>query len=193
MDETKPTAKYAHKPENRRTKIGPHAIAAVLLLLFTGARLREILHLKWTDVDFERGFLNLGDSKTGPKPVWLNDAAAAVLSNLPRLGGYVIAGNSAGDEDEKARYDLKGPWEAIRTRAGIQDVRIHDLRHSYGSIAAGAGQNAPIIQTLLGHRQISTTQRYMHLADSPVRIASNQIGNAIAAAIASNVSGRADQ
>lgn len=183
VDETKPNTKHAPKQENRLTVIGPHAAAAMRLLLFTGARLREILHLKWSDIDWQFGMLNLGDSKTGKKAIVVNAPAMEVLSNLPRLGSYVIAGNSAGAEDEKPRADLKRPWRAVAKRAGLEGVRIHDLRHSYASVGAGAGLGLPIIGKLLGHTQAATTQRYAHLADDPVRRASNQIGNAIAAAM----------
>jgi integrase len=183
VDGSKPKAKHAPKQENRLTVIGPHAAAAMRLLLFTGARLREILHLKWGDIDWQFGMLNLDDSKTGKKPIILNAPAIEVLSNLPRLGSYVIAGQSAGTDDEKPRSDLKRPWKAVAKRAGLKGVRIHDLRHSYASVGAGGGLGLPIIGKLLGHTQAATTQRYAHLADDPLRRASNQIGNAIAAAM----------
>ena len=86
VDETKPTAKHLAKAENRFTKIALFAAAAMRLLLFTGCRLREILHLKWEHVDLERGLLFLADSKTGKKTVILNAPALAVLRGLDRLG-----------------------------------------------------------------------------------------------------------
>jgi integrase len=95
----------------------------------------------------------------------------------------VIAGQSAGTDDEKPRSDLKRPWKAVAKRAGLKGVRIHDLRHSYASVGAGGGLGLPIIGKLLGHTQAATTQRYAHLADDPLRRASNQIGNAVAAAM----------
>jgi integrase len=183
VDETKAKSKHAAKRENRLTKIDPHAIAAVLLLIFTGARLREILHLKWEHVDFERGFLRLPDSKTGQKPIILNGPAVAVLTNLPRLGAYVIAGLSAGSENEKPRADLKRPWKTLAKRAGLEGVRIHDLRHTHASYGAGVGLGLPIIGKLLGHTQASTTQRYAHLDADPLRNASNRISSDIAAAV----------
>jgi integrase len=88
-------AKHAPKEKNRRIIIGPHAAAAIRLLILTGARLREILHLKWEYVVFERGMLLLPDSKTGKKAIVLNAPALDVLTNLPRIGAYVIAGENA--------------------------------------------------------------------------------------------------
>jgi integrase len=120
VDGSKPKAKHAPKQENRLTVIGPHAAAAMRLLLFTGARLREILHLKWGDIDWQFGMLNLGDSKTGKKPIILNAPAIEVLSNLPRVGSYVIAGQSAGTDEEKPRSDLKRPWNAVAKRASLK-------------------------------------------------------------------------
>jgi integrase len=98
IDGTKPTAKHAPREAHRRTNIGPYAAAAVRLLILTGARLREILHLKWEHVDPERGLLFLADSKTGKKAIVLNAPALDILANLPRVGSYVIAGQSAGTE-----------------------------------------------------------------------------------------------
>src|SRR6516164_10954635 len=86
IDDSKPTAKHAPKKANRRTKVGPHAAAAVRLLILTGARLREILHLKWEHLDLERGLLLLPDSKTGKKAIVLNAPALDILANLPRVG-----------------------------------------------------------------------------------------------------------
>lgn len=183
VDAKKPKAKHAPKEENRRTVIGPHAAAAIRLLIFTGARLREILHLRWDEIDFERGMLMLPTSKTGKKSVVLNAPALAVLNSLPRVGNYVIAGTSAGAEDEKPRSDLKKPWKAIAKRAGLQGVRIHDLRHTHASVGVGAGLGLPIIGKLLGHSQVATTQRYAHLDNDPVKKAAEHIGSRLAAAL----------
>lgn len=173
-----PTAK--HRPKgDRRTVIGPHAAAALRLLLFTGARLREILHLKWEHVDIGRGLLFLPDSKTGKKTIVLSGPALAVLSNLKRVGDYVIAG-----EDPAApRADLKRPWAVVSRQAGLEGVRLHDLRHTHASIGAGAGLGLPIIGKLLGHAQAATTARYAHLDADPLRRASDVISARIAAAM----------
>jgi len=176
IDDRKPKAKHAPKEKNRRTKIGPHAAAAIRLLILTGARLREILHLKWEDVDFERGMLLLPDSKTGKKAIVLNAPALFVLSKLPRIGAYVIAGQNAGTMDERPRADLKRPWQAIAKRTKLNGVRIHDLRHTHASVGAGAGLGLPIIGKLLGHANATTTARYAHLDADPLRRASERIG-----------------
>ncbi len=173
-------SKHAPKrPENTRTKIDPFAAAALRLLILTGCRLREILHLRWQEVDMERGLLFLPDSKTGRKTIVLAAPAADILRNLPRLGVYVIASESAGQKHEKPRADLKRPWATVRRRAGLEDVRLHDLRHSFASVGAGAGMGLPVIGKLLGHSQASTTQRYAHLDTDPVRAAANVIASKI--------------
>jgi len=182
IDETKPKTKHAPKPENRRTKIGPHACAAFKLLLLTGARLREILNLEWSQVDIERGFLRLPDSKTGRKTIVLSDYAVTVLRGLSRVGRYVIAGQSAGTDGEKPRADLKAPWAAICRRAGLSGVRIHDLRHTHASFGASLGLGLPIIGKLLGHTKATTTARYAHLDAEPLFRATNLIGSQIAGA-----------
>ena len=175
--------KHRAKDGNDRTRINPFAAAALRLLLLTGARLREILNLEWSHVDFERGLLLLPDSKTGKKQIALNAPALAVLAGLPRIGRHVIASETAGQPGEKPRSDLHRPWRMVCRAAGIEGVRIHDLRHTHASIAAAAGLGLPIIGKLLGHTQASTTARYAHLADDPVRRASERIGSDIAAAL----------
>jgi integrase len=172
-------AKHAPKAENRRTKISPEAAAAIRLLLLTGARLREILHLRWEYVDFERGLLLLPDSKTGRKTIILNAPALSILEGLERVSPYVIPG----EDPEKPRADLKRPWAAISERAGLTGVRLHDLRHTHASFGAGSGMGLPIIGKLLGHTQAATTARYAHLDADPLRKASDRIGGAIAAAL----------
>lgn len=176
-------AKHAPKAENRKIMIGEHAAAALRLLILTGCRLREILHLQWSHVDFERGILLLPDSKTGRKIVILNAPALEVLASVTRLGQYVIASESAGQKDEKPRADLHRPWRLVTRRAGLEGVRLHDLRHTFASFGAGGGMGLPIVGKLLGHSQPSTTQRYAHLADDPLRRASNAIGATLAAAM----------
>ena len=178
VDETSPSAKHVPK-NNRRTIIGPHAAAALRLLIFTGARLREILHLRWTHVDFERGLLLLPDSKTGRKTIILNAPALAILAALPRVGAYVIAGEKL----DAPRADLKRPWEVVARHAGIKGVRLHDLRHTYASIGAGYGLSLPIIGKLLGHAETRTTERYAHLDSDPLRRATNRIGADLDAAL----------
>ncbi len=191
VDETQPNAKHLAKPDNRRTILSPHATAAIRLLILTGARLREILHLRWQDVDFSRGLLLLPDSKTGRKTIVLNPPALGVLTAIAELAGandiaalrqsvaFVILGN----DPDKPRADLHKPWRTISDHAGLEGVRLHDLRHTYASFGAGSGLGLPIIGKLLGHREAATTQRYAHLDSDPLRRAAAEIGGQISKAL----------
>jgi integrase len=172
-------SKHDRRPDNRKSLLSQHVTAALRLLLFTGCRLREILRLRWGEVDFGRGVLLLPDSKTGRKTVVLNAPALAVLASVPRIGDFVILG----DDPSKPRADLAKPWKAIKRHAGLAGVRIHDLRHTHASIGAGAGLGLPIIGKLLGHKHVDTTARYAHLDADPLRRASDRIGSEIAAAL----------
>jgi integrase len=178
IDRARPASKHLQKT-GRLTVISPFAAAAIRLLLFTGCRLREILDLKWSEVDFERGILNLSDSKTGRKPVILNAPALSIIAALPQVGDYVISG----DSPTQPRSDLKRPWMVVTRRASLDGLRLHDLRHSYASVGAGAGFGLPVIGKLLGHRSVETTQKYAHLDADPIRRATNTIGATIAAAL----------
>jgi integrase len=181
IDETKPTAKHAAKADNRRVKLDRYAAAALRLLVLTGARLREILHAKWEQIDLERGLIFLADSKTGRKTLYLSAAAQEVLADVPRIEGnpHLIAGA----KDGAPRSDLKKPWAAVSRAAGLEGVRIHDLRHSFASFGAGASFGLPIIGKLLGHSQPATTARYAHLDADPMRRAVDTIGSTILAAM----------
>ncbi|MDP1867088.1 MAG: tyrosine-type recombinase/integrase [Bradyrhizobium sp.] len=172
-------SKHARKAENRVTNIGPHAAGALRLLIFTGARLREILDLKWDHVDLQRGLLFLPDSKTGKKTIVLGMAALAVLENLPRVGKFAIAGT----DNERPRADLQRPWALVSKRADLVGLRLHDLRHSFASVGAGSGFGLPVIGKLLGHSNSKTTERYAHLAADPLRRASDAISGSIAKAM----------
>jgi integrase len=175
-------AKAKHRPilpENTREIISLHVIAAVRLLLLTGCRLREILHLEWDNVDLERGLLTIADSKTGRKTVLLSRPAIELLSGLPRAGRFVIAGNSP----DKPRSDLHRPWSRITRHAGFVGLRLHDLRHSYASVGAASGMGLAALGKLLGHRSPATTNRYAHFSDDPLRRASENIAEIISAAI----------
>jgi len=164
-----------------RAPVSPAAIAAVRLLVLTGARKSEVLGLRWAWVDAATGRANLPDSKTGEKVVILPPAALKVLADLPRDDGnpFVIRGAKPGAH----LVNLKDPWLAIREAAGLGDVRVHDLRHSFASVGAAGGASLPIIGALLGHTQAATTERYAHLHDDPLQAAAATIGGRIAAAM----------
>ena len=174
-------SKHDRKPDKRKTLLSKHVIAAFRLLLFTGCRLREILRLRWSEVDLERGLLLLPDSKTGRKTVVLNAPARQVLTDMREIsaGEYVILG----DDPKKPRADLQKPWDLVKHHAKLEGVRLHDLRHTHASVGAGAGLGLQIIGKLLGHKHADTTARYAHLADDPLRRASDRIGSEIAAAL----------
>lgn len=165
----------------------PYVVAALKLLVFTGARLSEILALRWEQVDFERGEARLANHKTsrktGAKTIHLPPPALEVLANLQRLESnpYVIVGKV----EDAHLVNLQKPWREIRKAAGLSDVRIHDLRHAFASVAASSGMSLPIIGKMLGHSQPQTTSRYAHLADDPIKAA--------AASVASHIYGAMSQ
>ena len=158
-----------------------HATAAIRLLVLTGCRSAEILGLRWQDVDFERRCLHLPDSKIGKRNVMLNSVALGILDGLERVDGspWVIPGANP----DRHQRSLQRVWERTRDAAGLKDARIHDLRHTFASYGVNGGQNLPVIGRLLGHNKITTTQRYAHLADDPVRLAAEEIGATIAASM----------
>jgi integrase len=164
----------------RSGKEGPETIAALRLLILTGCRRGEILNLRWQDVDFEARCLRLPDSKTGAKVVFLNAPALQVLAGVKHHEGtdLVLPGRSPGRP-----ITLKDPWERIRKAVNLEDVRIHDLRHTYASVGVSSGLSLSVIGGLLGHSQLATTERYSHLADDPVRQGAERIGAAIEAAM----------
>jgi len=171
----------------RRAVMSPAAVAAIRLLLLTGARVSEILSLRWRDVNLTTGLLTLPDSKTGAKVILLNAPAIDILKTCPKFAGskYVFPGEGRGETRKgQHRVNLTDAWGWVRRRARIPDVRLHDLRHSFASIAVSGGQTLPMVGALLGHTQAQTTQRYAHLMDDPLRAASAATGATIAAALA---------
>ncbi len=178
-DSRRPHSKHLAREENRRTVLAPEVVLAFRLLMFTGARLQEILTLQWSHIDLERGMINLPDSKTGRKTIVMSAATVDLLRNRERRGAFVIPGS----DGDKPRSDLKKPWRAIQRHARLEGVRIHDLRHTFASIGAGASLGLPIVGKLLGHSQPATTARYAHLDADPLRRASNVIGDHLAAAL----------
>ena len=149
--------------------------------MLTGCRRNEIVTLRWEDVDLEAGELRLPDGKTGARLVPLSPTAAEVLSRLPRRtdNPWVIPGSKPGAH----LADLQPPWERVRKCAGLDDVRIHDLRHSFASRALALGESLPMIGKLLGHTQVETTARYAHLARDSVKASASRIAGSIGADI----------
>jgi integrase len=157
------------------------AIAIIRLLTFTGARKSEITGLKWSEVDFERSMLRLGDSKTGAKVILLGPPALQILAGVARIEGKELV--FPAESGERHFQGLEKVWRRVRAAAGMPDLRIHDLRHSYASAGLMAGDNLAVIAKLLGHTDVKTTARYAHLADDPVKQAAARIANSIAAAM----------
>ncbi len=157
---------------------GHHLASAVRLLLLTGCRKSEIMALQWQD--YRDGHLFLRDSKVGPRTVWLSSVARTILDGLPRTGIWVFPGRAGGPARGLGRF-----WRGVRAEAGLADVRLHDLRHNYASIALQAGETVLTIGRLLGHRRAETTLKYIHLDDGAVR--------AGAAAVAPVLGGRAER
>ena len=151
----------------------------IRLLLLTGCRKSEILTLRWQDVDGNT--INLGDAKSGPRRVFLNAPARAILERQPRPGStYVFP--SPSNSGRPFSPDLK-LWRAVRREAGIEDVRLHDLRHTVASHAVLQGIPLPVVSRLLGHRRPSMTLRYAHVGDRETEAAAERIGAAIARAV----------
>ena len=154
------------------------AVAAIRLLALTGCRRSEILSLRWEDVAFDESELKLPDTKTGARVVPLPPRAVELLASLPRIEGnpWVIPGRKPGTHLRQ----IDDAWKIIRARAGLHDVRIHDLRHSYASRALALGESLPMIGRLLGHKQIETTARYAHLARDSAQEAAERVAASIA-------------
>lgn len=172
-----------------RIPISRWAIAAIRLLALTGARKSEILSLRWDRIDLAAGKAMVSPKEAptvrgkaaGTKALMLPPAALEVLSRLPRSGDnpHAIQGGKPG----AALVNIKDPWIAIREAAGLDGVRVHDLRHSFASVGAAGGASLPIIGALLGHTQPQTTHRYAHLHSDPLQAAAATIGQRISAAM----------
>ena len=158
-----------------------HAAAAIRLLVLTGCRRNEILGLRWEDVDFESGEMRFQDSKTGARVVPLPPPAAKVLEGIARVPGnpWVFPGRKNGSRQR----NIQDSWSRVRERAGLNGVRLHDLRHSYASRALALGESLSMIGELLGHRKVQTTARYAHLARDSVRESTARVAESIGADI----------
>ena len=161
--------------------VSRNAVAALRLLMLTGARKNEICSLEWEHVDFERSMLRLPDSKTGAKSIPLGAPALEVLSGIERKKGvsWVLPAKTG-----KGHFQgLPRIWRGIAKSAGLKDVRLHDLRHSFASVSVADGASLYVLAKVLGHTQARTTERYSHLADDPVRRVADRTSRKIAAAL----------
>ena len=167
--------------EARGRGLSVHAVAAIRLLLLTGLRRNEVLTLRWRDVDLDARELKLEDSKTGARVAPLSPEAARVLAGIPRVEGnpHVIPGQKPGTH----LRNLNDPWDRIRRSAKLEDVRLHDCRHSFASRALALGEGLTMIGKLLGHTKVETTARYAHLARESVRESAIRVSDSIAADI----------
>jgi integrase len=170
-----------------RDGLNPYAIIGIRLLVMTGCRKSEILTLRWENVDFDRGFLRLPISKTGAKVVPLGAPVLEILASVPRVEGspFVLPSFKGNGH----LVGLQKIWEKIRKRAGLEDVRIHDLRHSFASVAVAGGDSLYLVGKVLGHRQSNSTERYAHLHDDPLRAVADRAANKIAAAMKGETEG----
>ena len=170
------------------TAVSPMAVAIIRLLVLTGARRSEIEHLRWRELDLEHSCLRLMDSKTGARVVPIGAPARELLAALPRIetSAYVLPSAVAGKDGAEMPYSgAKKLWEnRLRSAAGLDGVRLHDLRHTYASLAVAGGASLPLIGAILGHRDVRTTAQYAHLADDPVKALAERTSAAAAAAMA---------
>ena len=142
----------------------------VPMLILTGARKREVLDAKWEDFDFDRRLWRIPTTKLGkPRHVPLSDGVMNLLSGMERKGDWVFAN----PKTNKPFVSIFCAWNTARTKAGLSDVRVHDLRHSFASLLINSGRSLYEVQKLLGHTQVKTTQRYAHLAPETLLAASN--------------------
>jgi integrase len=157
------------------------AIEAIKMLMLTGCRKGEILTLKWAHVDFDWSCLRLPDSKTGAKVVPIGKAALDLLKGISKSEGnpYVFTSNKEGTH----LVGLYKVWDRVRELAGLEDVRLHDLRHSFASVGAASGDSLLMIGALLGHKDAKTTARYAHLSDNPIKQAADRIAGVIVGAM----------
>ena len=167
----------------------PYAIAALRLLLLTGCRLNEILTLRWDDVDRTTGEFRLRDGKTGARMVPLTPAAEAVLAEIARVphNPWIIVGKAPGTH----LATITGEWYRVRAQAGLDDVRIHDLRHSFASRALAAGESLSMIGRLLGHTDLQSTARYAHLEREREKLSAVRVGLSLGADIMAEPPGAA--
>lgn len=180
---TDATAKHRSKKFDTPKPANKIGIAVLRFLMLTGWREGEALKLTWTAIDFGRGAVTLPDTKTGRSVRELGAPALLLLEELKSLqkddNPYVFFG--AREREHFA--DTARLWDCVRYAAGLSDVRLHDLRHGYASVGLASGLTLPVIGALLGHRDVATTSRYAHLADTARKRAADLTAATIAAAL----------
>jgi integrase len=175
------TAKHRPKAADTPIPANPFAVAAIRFLLLTGWREQEALNLRWSDLDFDRRLATLQDTKTGKSHRPLGAPAMALLSELPRVSGspYVFPGAQPG----RPLREFKRTWYAVRHHAGLDGVRLHDLRHTVASFSVATGNSLYVTGSILGHTRAETTQRYAHLNQDVRQIAADAVSSAISEAL----------
>lgn len=169
-----------HRVLDGKTARGDRQQADIVrLLLLTGCRKNEIVRLRWAEVGNDT--LMLEDGKTGPRTVPLNSQAKRVLEEQPRTESPFVF-PSPRDPSRPRGHDL-ALWYRVRREAGIEDCRLHDLRHTHASHAVMSGVPMPVVSRLLGHADVGMTLRYAHLGDREIEAAAERVGHAIAAII----------
>lgn len=156
----------------------PTYVAIIRILLLTGCRKTEVVTLRWRD--YRNGHIHLSDSKAGPRTVWLSTPARRILDGLDRKSTWVFP--SPRTSWPLTSTPVERFWQRVRSDAGLQDVRLHDLRHTYASIAVNQGKSIVTIGRLLGHNNPETTLKYTHLADDRVLEAARAMGAILGAA-----------
>lgn len=182
----RPDAKVKHVAKTlRRTFVRPDVVDILRLLLLTGARLGEILALEWRHVDESEATFALPNRKGGARrrhPA--NAGAMAIIARRPRVAGSPwVFPRAADPERHISKEVVENAWQRVRHAAGLDDVHIHDLRHTVGTMASQSGANAFIIRDLLRHKTISMTSVYVNWAEDPVRDMAETVGEKIAAGL----------
>ena len=195
VDEAKSNAKHLPAAQHRFTVYSRITTAVVELLLYTGCRLSEILNLRWDQIDFAAGTILLHKTKAGkPQTVTINTQARQVLNSLKRDDNcpWILPGKRTTEKAEwkpLAKDAMEAAWQKIRAAAGLDDVRMHDLRHTVGTYAGQSGANAFLVRDLLRHANVAMTGRYVNKADDPVRTLNDLVGKRIAAGLEGRTSG----
>ena len=179
-EEYRRIGRVLREAEGKGSPWGP-SVAAIRLIMLTGCRCQEIATLQWDDVDRSGGYLRLRETKTGLRMIPLTPSALQVLDGIERVPGnpWVFVGLKPQSHVSR----IRSQWQRLRAQAGLEDVRLHDLRHSYASRALDLGESLSVIGKLLGHAKVETTARYAHLAQGTEKIAAARVAGSIEANI----------